>query len=123
MPINVLPNLILPMFTLRHVSSYFAVDRQMACQCRQVRHYLKTYIPRHIKPLVPLDHQALNGEPLLLSSHLQAHQSDQQETGEDDLLRSTHRLSHQIHTISLENNLEAQFLLRHVLQVHDKSSK
>lgn len=69
---NVLPNLILRMFISRHVSSYFAVDSRMVCQCRPVRRCLKMSILKHTKLLEPLDRQDHNGEPLLLNHHLQA---------------------------------------------------
>lgn len=122
MPINGLPNLILRMSTSRHVSSYFAADRPMVCQCRQVLRCLKMFTLRHTKLLGLLGHQGLSGELLPPSHLLQDRLSAQQETGEDDLLKSTHRLSHQTHMIN-GNHLAAQSLPHHVRRVQDKSSR
>jgi hypothetical protein len=94
----------------------------MVCQCRQVHHYLKMSILKRTKLPEPLDLQDRNGELLLLNHHLQVRPLVHQETGVDDLLRSTHLLSHQTHTIN-ENHLEVLSLLHHVLQVQDKINR
>jgi hypothetical protein len=80
------------------------------------------FIPRHTRLPERLDLQDLNGELLLHNHLLQAHLSAHQEIGEDDLLRSTHRLNRPIHMIN-ENLLEAPSLPHRVRQVQDRSSK
>ena len=122
MPTSVRLNLILRTSISRPASSYFAAGSPMVCQCKPVRHYLRMFILKRTKLLGPLDRQDHNGELQLLNHHHRARLLVRQETGVAALLRSTHLLSLQTHTIS-ENHLEVLFLHHHASQVQDKSNR
>ena len=120
---NVPQNLTPPMCTSKLVFSYFAMDRSMACQFKQVHRYLKMSILKHTKLLVLLVLQDLNGATQLHRLHLQDLLMDPSTVGEVDLRRSTHHHNHQIHTIR-ESPLEVQSRPLPVdHQARDKSRK
>jgi hypothetical protein len=118
---NVLQNLTPPMYTSKLAFSYFAMDRPMVCQFRQVHRYLKMSILKHTKLPVLLVLQDPNGATQLHRLH-QDLPMDPSTAGEVDLRRSTHHHNHQIHTIS-ESPLVVQSRHLPVDQAQGKSSK
>jgi hypothetical protein len=119
MLISVPPSLTLLMSTSRLVCNYFVAAKAMAWVARML-HCHKMSIHKLIKLLVPL---ALHhdGETLRLKHQPRA-QLDQEMLGEADLLRSTHLLSHLIHTTN-KVPIAVQFHPHHACQALDRTSK